>query len=189
MSEQKRRGRLFVLAGPSGAGKGTLRAQIIGDIENLVYSISCTTRSPRPGERDGVEYRFISKQEFEDRVKQGLFLEHAFVHDHFYGTLREDVEHELGEGHDVLLEIDVQGAEQVRALVPNSVLIFVSPPSLEVLEERLRQRGTESDEQIALRLENAKKEMLQVPLYEHAIVNDTVERAAGELKGIIQEHR
>ena len=189
MSDQKRRGRLFVLAGPSGAGKGTLRARIIGDIGNLVYSISCTTRSPRPGEQDGVEYRFISKQDFEDRIRQGLFLEHAFVHDHCYGTLREDVERELGKGHDVLLEIDVQGAEQVRTLVPGSVLIFVSPPSLDILEERLRQRGTESDEQVALRLENAKKEMLQAPLYEHGIVNDTVDRAAEELKGIILKHR
>lgn len=189
MSDQKRRGRLFVLAGPSGAGKGTLRARIIGDIENLVYSISCTTRPPRPGERDGVEYRFISKQEFENRIRQGLFLEHAFVHDNFYGTLREDVERELGDGHDVLLEIDVQGAEQIRSLVPDSVSIFVSPPSLEILEKRLRQRGTESEKQIALRLENAKKEMRQAPWYAYDIVNDTVDRAAGKLKDIILSYR
>ena len=189
MSERKCKGRLFVLAGPSGVGKGTLRARVLEDLENLVYSISCTTRPPRGNEREGVEYRFISRQEFEDRVRRGLFLEHAFVHGNFYGTLRGDVERELNEGHDVLLEIDVQGAAQIRSLLPKSVSIFVSPPSIEALESRLRQRRTESEAQIALRLQNAEKEMEQAPTYDHIVVNDTVEQAAAELESIILSYR
>ncbi|MDR3229930.1 MAG: guanylate kinase [Synergistaceae bacterium] len=187
--KQRRRGRLFVLAGPSGVGKGTLRMRVLSDIDGLVYSISCTTRAPRDGEREGTDYRFISKQEFEDREKRGLFLEHAAVHGNFYGTLREDVERELAAGRDVLLEIDVQGAQQIRGLLPESVLIFVSPPSIAVLEERLRRRETESEEQIALRLANAKREMECIPAYDHVVLNDTLERASEDLRGIIASYR
>lgn len=189
MSEQKHRGRLFILAGPSGVGKGTLRQRALADIGNLVYSISCTTRPPRKNERDGVDYRFISNEEFENRVRRGLFLEHACVHGNFYGTLRGDVERNLDEGHDVLLEIDVQGAQQVRSLLPESVSIFISPPSLETLETRLRQRSTESDADIALRLRNAEQEMAQASTYDRIIVNDTVEWAVEELKNFILSYR
>ncbi|MDR1875420.1 MAG: guanylate kinase [Synergistaceae bacterium] len=185
----KCRGRLFVLAGPSGVGKGTLRARVLSDIDNLVYSISCTTRAPREGEREGVDYRFISKEEFMNRERQNLFLEHAAVHGNFYGTLREDVEREMEAGHDVLLEIDVQGARQIRELLPESVLIFIAPPSAAVLEERLRRRRTESEEQIALRLENAKKEMEQSSDYSHVVLNDTLERASEALRGIVLSYR
>ena len=137
-----RRGRLFILSGPSGVGKGTLRERALKDVEGLIYSISCTTRSPRPGERDGVEYRFVSEADFKRRVQEGLFLEHARVHDACYGTLRADVERELDAGNDVLLEIDVQGAKQVRSRLPDAISIFVAPPSLEELERRLRNRQT-----------------------------------------------
>ncbi|MBQ9564519.1 MAG: guanylate kinase [Synergistaceae bacterium] len=189
MTEGKRRGRLFVLSGPSGVGKGTLRERALDDLEDLVYSISCTTRAPRAGERDGVEYRFISKPDFEDRIKRGLFLEHAAVHDAYYGTLREDVERELNAGRDVLLEIDVQGAFQVRAALPDAVLLFVAPPSLEELERRLRERGTESDEKIRLRLRNAARELEQQEKYDRVVVNDDLDRASAELRGIILDYR
>jgi guanylate kinase len=183
------RGRLFILAGPSGTGKGTLRDRALSDIGGLTYSISCTTRKPRENEREGVDYRFVTKEDFEDRAARGLFLEYAAVHGNLYGTLREDVERELEAGRDVLLEIDVQGAGQVRRLVPDCVMLFIAPPSLEVLEGRLRARGTESEEKIGLRLENAKKEMARVAEYDRVIVNDDLERAAGELRGAILERR
>jgi guanylate kinase len=180
---------LFILAGPSGAGKGTLRARALSDIGGLTYSISCTTRPPRGGEREGEDYRFLSEEDFEERVKRGLFLEHALVHGNRYGTLRGDVEREMAEGNDVLLEIDVQGAECVRRLVPDCVMLFIAPPSLAVLEERLRRRGTDSEETIALRLENAEKEMARAAEYDRVIVNDDLERAARELRGVILSYR
>ena len=189
VSEQKRRGRLFVLAGPSGVGKGTLRTRALSKVENLVYSISCTTRKPRDGERDGVEYHFVTKKEFEDKAAEGLFLEHAVVHGDRYGTLREDIARELEAGRDVLLEIDVQGAQQVRSLLPESVLIFVLPPSLEALEDRLRKRRTESEEKIRLRLDTAKKEMAKAEEYDHVVLNDVIERASEELRHIIVGYR
>jgi guanylate kinase len=186
VTETKRpRGRLFVLAGPSGAGKGTLRERALSGIDSLAYSISCTTRKPRENEREGVDYRFITKEDFDDRAARGLFLEYACVHGNFYGTLREDVERELEAGRNVLLEIDVQGAEQVRRLVPDCVMLFVAPPSPKILEGRLRTRGTESEDKIELRLENAKKEMARAAEYDHVIVNDDLERAAGELRGVV----
>ena len=180
---------LFILAGPSGVGKGTLRARALSGIDGLAYSISCTTRSPREGEREGADYRFLSKEDFEDRVKRGLFLEHALVHGNRYGTLRGDVEREMAAGHDVLLEIDVQGAERVRRLVPDCVMLFIAPPSLAVLEARLRKRGTDSEETIALRLVNAKEEMAHSAEYDRVIVNDDLERAAEELRGVILSYR
>ena len=186
---QGRKGKLFVFSGPSGVGKGTLRMRALSDVENLVYSISCTTRAPRTGEHEGVDYWFISKQDFEDKVARGLFLEHAFVHGDFYGTLRENICRETEAGRDVMLEIDVQGALQIRELLPESVLIFVQPPSLEVLEERLRLRGTESEDKITQRLENAKQEMRQASKYDHVIVNDTLEQAAEELRDVIISYR
>jgi guanylate kinase len=185
----KRKGRLFVLAGPSGVGKGTLRTRALSDIEDLVYSISCTTRKPRSGERDGVDYHFVTREDFEDRAARGLFLEHAVVHRDLYGTLREDVVRETEAGHDVLLEIDVQGARQIRQFWPDCVLIFISPPSPEILAQRLRQRKTESEEQIQLRLENAKKEMKEAASYDHVIINDELGRASEELRSVIESYR
>jgi guanylate kinase len=187
--EQKHRGKLFVLAGPSGVGKGTLRTQALSNVENLIYSISCTTRKPREGERDGVEYHFLTKEEFEEKIAKGSFLEHAVVHGDRYGTLREDIVRELESGRDVLLEIDVQGARQIRSLLPESVLIFILPPSLDALEERLRKRRTEPEEKILLRLEDAKKEMEQVKEYDHIVLNDVMERASEELRRIIMGYR
>ena len=184
-SERRVMGKLFVLSGPSGAGKGTLRERALADIPNLVYSISCTTRRPRPGELDGREYRFITHQQFTDWVNQGLFLEYAHVHDDMYGTLKADVMNELEAGNNVLLEIDVQGALQVKVKIPEAVLVFVDVPSIQELERRLRNRNTESESALRVRLMNAEKERSLKNEYDYIIVNDELDAACAELRRII----
>ena len=178
-------GKLFVMSGPSGAGKGTLRERALDDIQNLVYSISCTTRKPREGEVDGVQYRFISHEKFQEDIAKNLFLEYAHVHADFYGTLQADVVKELEAGKSVLLEIDVQGALQVREKMPEAILIFIAPPSLEILEKRLRDRHTESEENLLLRLNNARKELELKNKYDYIIINDDLETASHEIKDLI----
>lgn len=184
-----KRGHLFVLSGPSGAGKGTLRKALFRSLPDLAYSISCTTRPPRPGEREGVDYRFISAEGFEELATAGAFLEEASVHGHRYGTLREDVGRQLEAGRDVVLEIDVQGARQIKRRFPEAVLLFVLPPSLGELERRLRTRGTENEESVILRLKNAECEMEEVGDYDHSIVNDDFVRAVAELRAIVKHYR
>jgi guanylate kinase len=179
-----KRGRLFILSGPSGVGKGTVRARLFEKIPGLVYSISCTTRSPREGEIDGVHYRFIDDAAFDSFVREGRFLEWARVHENRYGTLRADVKNQLSEGRSVVLEIDVQGALQVKRKMPESVMIFIMPPSLRELEERLSGRGTEETEMVRIRLRNAESELALSGQYDYAVVNDQVERAANELAEI-----
>ena len=178
-------GKLFVLSGPSGVGKGTLREHALNNAPNLKYSISCTTRKPREGETDGVEYRFISHTKFQEYISQGLFLEYAHVHEDYYGTLKSDVMSELEIGHDVLLEIDVQGALTVKEIMPEAVLIFVAPPSVEVLTQRLTGRGTESSSSLEVRLSNALKEIALKDKYDYVIVNDDLDSACEELRKII----
>ncbi len=181
-------GKLFVLSGPSGAGKGTLRELALKNFDSLVYSISCTTRQPRNSETDGVEYRFITRENFENRINNGEFLEYAHVHDNYYGTLKQDVINELERGNNVLLEIDVQGALQVREKMPEAVLIFIAPPSIEELEKRLRARHTETEENLKLRLKNAEHEMNLQNEYNHVIINDDLNKAVNYLREIfIQE--
>jgi guanylate kinase len=164
-----------------------VRARLFERVSGLVYSISCTTRKPREGEVDGVQYRFLDEETFESHVKENLFLEWARVHDHFYGTLLADVERELDQGHHVVLEIDVQGALQVKEKMPDSVMVFLMPPSLEELEKRLVARGTEQKETRKIRLQNASAEVALSARYDYAVVNDQVERAAGELADIFQK--
>lgn len=178
-------GKLFVLSGPSGVGKGTLRQHALNNAPNLKYSISCTTRKPREGETDGVDYRFISHEIFRDYILRELFLEYAHVHEDYYGTLKADVVNELESGYDVLLEIDVQGALQVKKKMPGAVLIFVAPPSVEVLTKRLTGRGTESAESLSVRLSNAIGELALKDKYDYVIVNDDLESACDELRRII----
>lgn len=178
-------GKLFVISGPSGAGKGTLREHALDNIENLVYSISCTTRKPRDGEIDGVQYRFISHEKFKEDIEKNLFLEYAHVHADFYGTLKADVIKELNAGKNVLLEIDVQGALQVREKISDAILIFIAPPSLEELEKRLRDRHTETEENLNLRMSNAKKELELKDKYDYVIINDDLETASKELRDLI----
>ncbi len=178
-------GRLFVLSGPSGAGKGTLRENALKDIPDLVYSVSCTTRKPRDGEVDGVQYRFITREDFADKIARDKFLEYAHVHDDMYGTLKADVMRVLNAGKNMLLEIDVQGALQVKAKFPEAVLVFVDVPSIQELERRLRDRHTETESALKTRLANAITERSLKDKYDYVIVNDKLESACAELRRII----
>ena len=186
---ERRRGHLFVISGPSGAGKSTLRKKLLERFPDLVYSVSYTTRLPRPGEREGWDYRFVDEDKFRKLVREGKFLEWAQVHGNLYGTNREDVEKALEEGCDVILEIDVQGASQVKRQMPESVLIFVMPPSETALEERLLSRGSEAPEAIKVRLDNAQKEMASAADYDHVVVNDDINKAVDKLATIIAQYR
>jgi guanylate kinase len=183
-------GRLFVISAPSGAGKTTLLKRVMARVPGVVFSISHTTRKPRPGEQNGVDYHFVSRSEFLAMIEQDLFLEYAEVHDNLYGTSIAAIGVQLLEGMDVILDIDVQGAailrknEQLKA-----THIFISPPNLFELEKRLRGRGTESEEMITLRLENAATEMTAADAYEYLIINDQIEEAANLLASIILAER
>lgn len=185
----KARGNLFILSGPAGAGKGTLRKKLFEEMPDLVFSVSCATRAIRPGEADGVDYHFITGDEFGRMAADGGFLEWAKVHGNYYGTRLGDVESSLEEGRDVLLEIDVQGARQIKSREPGAILIFITAPSLDELECRLEERGTESGDQLEIRLCNAAEEMRHAREYDHIIVNDKIDRAAEELSGIIKGYR
>ncbi len=178
--------RLFVISGPSGAGKGTLLAELRKQRPDLGLTVSATTRSPRPGEVDGTSYYFLSDEEFRRRIAAGEFVEWAEVHGHLYGTLVSEVKRLLSKGHSLVLEIDVQGALNVRKVYPDAVLIFIEPPSIQALEERLRGRGTEDEASIELRLKNARHEMELADQYDARIVNDTVDRAAQELGSVMR---
>ena len=167
-----KRGVLFVFSGPSGVGKGTLKAKLFEEFaDQIAYSVSATTRGPREGEVDGKDYFFISRQEFERRVKNNEFLEYAEFAGNCYGTPRAYVEKLLDSGMNVVLEIDVQGALQVMKSMPECVSVFILPPSFEELEHRLRGRGTETEEKVRERLETAKRELPYAPQYDYQIVN------------------
>jgi guanylate kinase len=180
-------GKLFVISGPSGAGKGTICVGLMSDrrVTPPALSVSMTTRPPRPGEVDGVSYRFVSEDEFRSLIEGGGFLEYAEVFGRLYGTPREAVLEELRAGRDVILEIDVQGAAQVRRNYPESVLIFVLPPSWDDLRRRITKRGAETPAQIAKRLDEAKRELEQLDNYDYVIVNDDVNRAITDMQDII----
>ena len=171
-------GKVFVITGPSGVGKGTLIERLLERIPELELSISATTREPRTGEADGREYHFLSPAEFDRRVAAGDFLEHATYSGNRYGTLREEVERRLADGRSVVLEIEVQGARQVRDAMPEAVQIFIAPPSPEVLRERLEGRGTDSPEAIEDRLRTAETELEARDEFPHVVVNDDLQRAA-----------
>lgn len=178
--------RVFVITGPSGVGKGTLIAGLRERIPELELSVSATTRDPRPGEVDGEAYHFLDQDEFEHRVRAGEFLEHAAYSGNRYGTLRSEVERRVAAGHPVVLEIEVQGARQVRDTMPEAAQVFVAPPALESLRERLDRRGTDSPEAIAARLEVAASEIEARDEFHHQVVNDDLERALAELELIIR---
>jgi guanylate kinase len=180
-------GKLIVMAGPSAVGKGTLATFIVDNFPGFSLSVSATTRSPRNGEVDGVSYYFLSEDEFKQRVDSGLMLEWATVHGaNFYGTLREPVEIALSQGLNVILEIDVQGAFQVKESFPKAKLVFVNPPSFEELRARLDKRGTESEADKQIRLETAKSELARAGEFDFSVINDEVARCAQEVVELIQ---
>jgi guanylate kinase len=180
-------GKLLVMAGPSAVGKGTLASHIVEKFPNFVLSVSATTRSPRPGEVEGVSYFFLSPEQFNERVSSGRMLEWATVHGaNSYGTPREPVESALSKGQNVILEIDVQGAFQVRDAFPDALLVFVNPPSFEELRTRLDKRGTESESDKQIRLETAKSELAQAGKFQYSVVNDEVARCAQEVVDLVQ---
>ena len=184
--QQQKRGTLFVFSGPSGVGKGTLNAKLFAEFgDQIAFSVSATTRAPREGEIDGKHYFFISRQEFENRIANNEFLEYAQFAGNCYGTPKPYVLSLLEQGKNVLLEIEVQGAMQVMARMPECVSIFVLPPSFEELERRLRGRGTESEEKVRARLETARGEIAYAPRYQYQIVNgEDVDAAYQQLRGI-----
>ena len=180
-----RRGKLFVIAAPSGAGKTSLVRALMQRRPALRISISSTTRKQRPNERDEHDYFFVNKEKFEQMRDAGEFLEHARVFDNYYGTSRKQVERLLDEGQDVLLEIDWQGAQQIRRTLPECRTIFVLPPSREALEQRLRGRGTDSDEVIARRLRDSLADLSHWNEFDYIVVNDAFDRATDELEAIV----
>jgi len=179
-------GKVFVITGPSGVGKGTLIEQLLERVPELELSVSATTREPRPGEVDGRDYHFLTPEEFDRRVEAGEFLEHATYSGNRYGTLREEVDRRLAEGRSVVLEIEVQGARQVRDARPDAVQIFIAPPDEAALRERLEGRGTDPPEAIDARLETAKQELAAQGDFDHRVVNDDLERATAELVAIVR---
>lgn len=184
--QAQKKGVLFVFSGPSGVGKGTLKAKLFEEFKGqIAYSVSATTRAPREGEINGTDYFFVTRQEFENRIANNDFLEHAEFAGNFYGTPKSYVVNLLQKGINVLLEIEVQGAMQVRGSMPESVSVFILPPSFEELERRLRGRGTETEEKIRARLETARRELALAPSYDYQIVNgDDVEEAYQALRRV-----
>ena len=182
-------GTLFVVSSPSGGGKGTLIRRVLASVPNLSYSVSYTTRPPRNGEVHGREYFFVNRETFEAMVSANEFLEWASVHGNLYGTAKQQVALETAAGTDIVLEVDVQGAASIRNLTLDTVSIFILPPSYETLRDRLIARGTDSAEQLALRLKNAPEELRQFSCFDYVIINDDVDRAAHQLASIIYGER
>lgn len=185
MVKKKNIGTLIVVSGPSGAGKGTICSELLNSDESLKLSISMTTRAPRGKEVDGVDYYFVSKEEFENKIAKGDFLEYAEVHGNYYGTPKDMVEKSLKAGEDIILEIDIQGALKVKETMPEGIFIFIMPPSMRELRDRLVKRNTETKEKIIERFRNAYKEINEVTKYNYIVINDEIDVAVEKVKSII----
>jgi guanylate kinase len=180
---------VFVISAPSGSGKSTLVHRLFADVPNLIFSISYTSREPRGSERNGLEYHFITRQDFEERIRQGEFLEHAEVFGNYYGTSRLTLDQAQAEGKDLVLDIDVQGARQLKAALPEAVTIFVLPPSRRILEQRLRSRSQDSDEVIERRLRGAAREVRNYTQYDYVLINRDLDECARDLEAIVRTER
>lgn len=183
------KGLLLVVSAPSAGGKGTILGELFRQDDNLRMSVSATTRQPRPGEEHGRHYFFVSREEFQKLVDEGKMLEHAEYVGNCYGTPRGPVENWMAEGRDVVLEIDVQGGAQVKKLMPDCVSVFITPPSLAVLEKRLRQRGTEDEKTIQRRLKTARQELEQAKYYDYIVINDRLEDAVADMQAILRSEK
>ncbi len=180
---------LIVLSSPSGGGKTTLCNMVLNNFEDIKYSISATTRPKRKNEIDGKHYFFMTEEEFKEKEKQGFFIETALVHNYYYGTPKNYIENTLKSGFDIIMDVDVQGAISIMEIFPDALTIFIKPPSIEELEKRLRNRGTDSEEVIKQRLENAKKEMEYAPHFKYVVVNDDLNTVFEKIKQIINNER
>lgn len=183
------RGLLIVVSAPSGGGKGTILKELFARDENLRLSVSATTRAPRPGEEHGKQYYFISREEFEQLIREGKMLEHAEYIGNYYGTPKGPVEEWTDQGQDVVLEIEVQGGAQIKRLMPECVSIFILPPSMRVLEKRLRDRGTEDDATVRKRLDTARREIPCAKDYDYVVYNDKLEDAVAQIEAILQAEK
>ncbi len=186
MIEEKTKGFLIVVSGPSGTGKDSICSKVASDLKNIEISISMTSRAPRAGEKEGVNYYYISKEEFEERIKNDEFLEYAIVHNNqYYGTPKKEIEEKLNKGISIVLVIDIQGALKVKELVPDAIFIFIMPPSMEVLKERLIARNTESKDKVLERFKRAYQEINEFKKYNYVIVNNDLNESVETMKAIL----
>lgn len=180
------KGKFIVVSGPSGVGKGTIFDKVVKEM-NGWYSVSSTTRLPREGEVDGVNYFFITKEDFKDKIKNEEFLEYNYYNENYYGTSKKNVLDKINSGIDVFMEVDVNGAHNIKKMFPDAILIYIAPPSIEELKRRLINRGTESIEKINQRLEIADKELKEIDFYDYVVINDDIDKATDEVRKIIRK--
>lgn len=183
-SAGKERGLIFVVSAPSGAGKTTICREVLKILPDLRFSVSCTTRPPRKGEKNGKDYYFISKEEFSGRIAKGEFVEWAENYGHLYGTLKKDMEDLLGQGYDIILDIDTRGARQVKLIYPDSIFVFILPPSIDILKQRLRLRGSEEDDVINVRIGRSIEEIKENEMYDYVIFNDKITISVNILRSV-----